>query len=235
MCWCVSMSLYVCECAHCRTTPFWRAHRQKIFSPMVLSDYKKRGVKRVFITAPHAHRSSRPPPTVTPCPTNLHWLANVSPAKRGAHSRKAVSSRFAFRVALSGHPIADQRTLLPVIPGGHLSLLWLPTLGSCGSLLACVARSLLLYRGFRFRVLLLLRNLLLLPLLGLRVATTTNSIHIYPVHFRVGVAHQWITPTKGNRTGHTQWQSTHALRQHSRRECQCQGFTSPRTRATGVF
>ena len=113
------------------------------------------------------------PPTAAPCPTNLHWLANVSPAKRGAHSRKAVSSRFAFRVALRGHPIAGQRTLLPVIPSGHLSLLWLPTLGSCGSLVACVARSLLLYQGFRFRVLLLLRNLLLLPLLGLRVATTT--------------------------------------------------------------
>ena len=47
---------------------------------------------------------------------------------------------------------------------------------------------------------------------------TTNSIHIYLVHFLVGVAHQWITPTKGNRTRHTQWQSTHALRQHSRRE-----------------
>ena len=37
---------------------------------------------------------------------------------------------------------------------------------------------------------------------------TTNSIHIYPVHFLVGVAHQWITPKKGNRTRHTQWQST---------------------------
>ena len=49
------------------------------------------------------------PPTAAPCPTNLHWLANVSPAKRGAHSRKAVSSRFAFRVALRGHPIAGQR------------------------------------------------------------------------------------------------------------------------------
>ena len=47
---------------------------------------------------------------------------------------------------------------------------------------------------------------------------TTNSIHIYLVHFLVGVAHQWITPTKGNWTRHTQWQSTHALRQHSRRE-----------------
>ena len=32
---------------------------------------------------------------------------------------------------------------------------------------------------------------------------TTNSIHIYPVHFLVGVAHQWITSTKGNRTRHS--------------------------------
>ena len=30
---------------------------------------------------------------------------------------------------------------------------------------------------------------------------TTNSIHIYRVHFLVGVTHQWITPTKGNGTG----------------------------------
>ena len=47
---------------------------------------------------------------------------------------------------------------------------------------------------------------------------TTNSIHIYPVHFVVGVAHQWLTPMKGNRTRHTPWQSTHALRQYSRQE-----------------
>ena len=47
---------------------------------------------------------------------------------------------------------------------------------------------------------------------------TTNSIHINPVHFLVGVAHQWITSTKGNGTRQTQWQSTHALRQHIRRE-----------------
>ena len=159
--------------AHCCTTPFLHAHRQKKFSLMVWFDYKKRLVKRVFIATPHAHHSSRLPPNRSPMSYQPSLACQRFARQTGAHSRKAVSSRFAFRVALSGHPIAGQRTLLPVIPSGHLSLLWLPTLGSCGSLLACVARSLLLYRGFRFRVLLLLRNLLLLPLLGLRVATTT--------------------------------------------------------------
>ena len=69
---------------------------------------------------------------VAPRPSNFNRLANVSPAKQGVHFRKAVSSGFAFRVALGGHPIAGQHPLLLVIPSGHLSLLWLPTLRGCG-------------------------------------------------------------------------------------------------------
>ena len=40
------------------------------------------------------------PLTVATRPTDLNWLAIVSTAKRGAQSREAVPSRFAFRVAL---------------------------------------------------------------------------------------------------------------------------------------
>ena len=42
---------------------------------------------------------------VAPHPTNLVWLANVLLARRGARSCTAISSRFAFRVALGSPPL----------------------------------------------------------------------------------------------------------------------------------
>ena len=61
VCWCMSMSLHVCEwCTLSHYAVLARTSPKK-FSPMVLYDYKKGLVQRVFMGAPHAHRLSRPP------------------------------------------------------------------------------------------------------------------------------------------------------------------------------
>ena len=66
---------------------------------------KSRIMNRDIIAVPHAHCLSGSLLAVATHPSDLKWLAIVLPAQRGAQSHEAVSSRFAFRVALGGHSI----------------------------------------------------------------------------------------------------------------------------------
>ena len=98
MCWCDSMSVYVCECCTLFNYAVLARTSQNFF------------LMWVYLTTKNIQLNA--------C-ISLHRMHIVRPDPPNRS------------------PIAGQCTLLPAVPSGHLSLLWLPTLGSCGSLLCC--------------------------------------------------------------------------------------------------